>query len=148
MQADQEKAGAENAAKGQAFLKENKQKDGVQVTDSGLQYEIIEEGDGSKPGPNDSVTIHYTGTLVDGTEFDSSRGGDPITYDVGGFVPGFSEGLQQMNVGSKAKLYIPGEIGYGLNAPPAIGPNSVLIFDVELLDAKGPEATTLEPLGD
>jgi FKBP-type peptidyl-prolyl cis-trans isomerase FkpA/FKBP-type peptidyl-prolyl cis-trans isomerase FklB len=148
MQAEQEKLGAENTAKGQKFLDENKEKDAVKVTDSGLQYEIVEEGDGPKPGPNDSVTIHYTGQLIDGTEFDTSRDGDPITYDVDGFVPGFSEGLQLMNVGSKAKLYIPGDIGYGLNAPPAIGPNSVLIFDVELLDAKGPKATELEPLGD
>jgi FKBP-type peptidyl-prolyl cis-trans isomerase len=125
-----------NALEGAAFLTENASRDGVTVTESGLQYEILREGDGgARPGPDNQVSIHYKGTLIDGTQFDSSYdGGEPATFGVTGVIPGFSEGLQLMTVGSHYRFYIPSEIGYGPNGSGRIGPNSTLIFEVEMLE--------------
>jgi FKBP-type peptidyl-prolyl cis-trans isomerase len=146
MQAYQEKAAAEqqaaqaalaeaNMAAATAFLAENAAREGVVTTDSGLQYEVIEAGDGPKPGPEDTVEVHYRGTLVDGTEFDSSYArGETVSFGVGQVIPGWTEALQLMPVGSKYKLVIPPDLGYGAGgAGQAIGPNSALIFDVELI---------------
>lgn len=125
----------ENQAAADSFLAANAEREGVLTTESGLQYEVIEEGDGPSPGPEDQVTIHYTGTLPDGTQFDSSRDrGEPSTFPVQGVIPGFSEGLQLMSVGSNYKFYISPELGYGPRPQGSIPPNSALIFDVELLE--------------
>ena len=125
-----------NSAEGEAFLAENATEDGVTVTESGLQYEILREGDGATPGETERVTIHYKGTLIDGTQFDSSYdGGTPATFGVNGVIPGFSEGLKLMNVGSQYRFTIPSDIGYGPNGSgQVIGPNAVLVFEVELLE--------------
>jgi FKBP-type peptidyl-prolyl cis-trans isomerase FkpA/FKBP-type peptidyl-prolyl cis-trans isomerase FklB len=125
-----------NAADGEAFLAENATKDGITVTESGLQYEVISEGDGANPGPEDEVSINYRGTLLDGTQFDSSYDrGQPASFGVGGVIPGFSEGLQLMTVGSHYRFFIPSELGYGPSgAGGTIGPNATLIFEVELLE--------------
>ena len=161
MQAYQEKAAAEQAAvqaeladanleASAAFLAENGARDGVTVTDSGLQYEILETGEGEIPGPEDTVEVHYRGTLVDGTEFDSSyKRGEPVTFGVGQVIAGWTEALQLMPVGSKWKLAIPPELGYGAGgAGQVIGPNAALIFEVELLSipsqADGAEAADQE----
>jgi FKBP-type peptidyl-prolyl cis-trans isomerase FkpA/FKBP-type peptidyl-prolyl cis-trans isomerase FklB len=124
-----------NQAEADSFLATNAEREGVRTTDSGLQYEVIEEGDGPKPGPDDQVTVHYRGTLPDGTQFDSSYDrGEPATFGVQGVIPGFAEGLQLMSVGSKYKLYIPPDLGYGPRGQGPIPPNSTLIFELELLD--------------
>lgn len=146
MQAYQEKMAAEqqaaqaglavsNAAAAAAFLVENAQVEGVVVTDSGLQYQVIEEGEGAVPGPEDTVEVHYRGTLLDGTEFDSSYArGQTVTFGVNQVIPGWTEALQLMPAGSKWKLVIPPELGYGAGgAGQMIGPNAALIFDVELV---------------
>ncbi|MBT8398155.1 MAG: FKBP-type peptidyl-prolyl cis-trans isomerase [Gemmatimonadetes bacterium] len=128
-------AAEKNALEGAAFLTENAARDGVVVTESGLQYEVLREGEGERPGPDQSVSIHYVGTLVDGTQFDSSYDrGEPATFGVSGVIQGFSEGLQLMAVGSQYKFFIPSEIGYGPGGQGQIGPNSTLIFEVELLE--------------
>jgi FKBP-type peptidyl-prolyl cis-trans isomerase len=134
--ARREEAATANAAEGAAFLEENATKDGIAVTESGLQYEIIKEGDGATPGPGDQVSIHYRGTLIDGTQFDSSYDrGEPSTFGVSGVIEGFSEGLQLMKVGGHYRFFIPSEIGYGpTGSGRVIGPNATLIFEVELLD--------------
>ena len=128
--------GAANAAAGEAFLAENAAKPGVVVTESGLQYEILRDGEGASPTPEDQVTIHYKGTLIDGTQFDSSYDrGEPATFGVTGVIPGFGEGLQLMTVGSQYRFVIPSEIGYGPGGSGGvIGPNATLIFEVELLE--------------
>jgi FKBP-type peptidyl-prolyl cis-trans isomerase FklB len=120
---------------GIAFLVENKAKEGVITTESGLQYEVMTEGSGEKPALEDKVTTHYHGTLIDGTVFDSSVDrGEPVSFPVNGVIPGWTEALQLMAVGSKYKLYIPSELGYGeRGAGGAIGPNQALIFEVELI---------------
>jgi FKBP-type peptidyl-prolyl cis-trans isomerase FkpA len=135
MVAKQKAAAAENSTKGTAFLNENKSKSGVQTTASGLQYQVLSEGTGPKPKATDTVSVNYTGTLIDGTKFDSSYDrGQPVTFPVNGVIPGWTEGLQLMNVGSKYKFFIPGELAYGERSPgPEIPPNSTLIFEVELL---------------
>ena len=146
MQAYQEQVAAEqqvaqaamadaNLIAATTFLAENAAREGVTVTDSGLQYEVVEAGDGPMPGPEDTVEVHYRGTLVDGTEFDSSYGrGETVTFGVGQVIPGWTEALQLMPVGSTYKLAIPPELGYGAGgAGQAIGPNAALIFDVELI---------------
>lgn len=130
-----EKMGAENKIAGAAFLEENKGRDGVTVTESGLQYEIVEPGNGEKPDVMDRVKVDYVGTLINGTEFDSTvKRGEPVVFGVNQVIPGWREALQLMDVGSKYRLVIPSELGYGENgAPPYIEPNSVLVFEVELL---------------
>jgi FKBP-type peptidyl-prolyl cis-trans isomerase FklB len=143
----QEKVGAQRAkeqaataekalASGKAYLAENAKKPGVKTTASGLQYHIVTAGTGRTPGPEDTVTVHYKGTLVDGTEFDSSyKRGEPASFPVNGVIPGWTEALQLLPVGSKVQLAIPPELAYGANGPLA---NQVLLFDVELLGATAP----------
>ena len=129
----------EVAQAGAAFLAENAKRDGVVTTDSGLQYEIITKADGAKPKVSDVVSVHYEGTLTDGSVFDSSiERGESVEFPVGGVIPGWVEGLQLMNVGEKYKFYIPSELAYGAQSPtPAIPANSTLVFEVELLDIAG-----------
>lgn len=135
--AQQEKLAAEAVEAGKKFLAENAKREGVVVTDSGLQYEVITEGEGEKPAATDTVTVHYRGTLVDGTEFDSSYGrGAPSTFGLNQVISGWTEGLQHMPVGSKFKFYIPSELAYGSRSTGAIPANSALVFEVELLDIK------------
>lgn len=127
-----------NLKDGEAFLAENSKKEGIVTLPSGLQYKVEKKGTGKKPGPSDSVTVHYKGTLIDGTEFDSSyKRGEPVTFPVGGVIPGWTEALQLMEEGSKWQLFIPAKLAYGERGAGAqIGPNSTLIFDVELLKIK------------
>ena len=116
------------------ILEQNKQKEGVMTTESGLQYLILSEGKGNNPTLNDNVTVHYHGTLIDGTIFDSSVDRkQPATFPLNGVIPGWQEALQMMSVGSKWKIFIPSELAYGESGAGAIGPNSTLIFEVELL---------------
>lgn len=131
--------GAKNKQAGAAFLAENKKKDGVKVLPDGLQYKVIKEGTGKMPKAEDTVTVNYRGTLIDGTEFDSSyKRGEPATFPVKGVIKGWTEALQLMKVGSKWQLFIPPELAYGeQGAGRIIGPNSTLIFEVELLGIKG-----------
>lgn len=128
-------AGEKNRKEGEAFLAENAKKEGVVTTDSGLQYIVLKEGDGPKPKATDRVSVHYRGTLLDGTEFDSShKRGQPATFMVGGVIAGWTEALQLMNAGSKYRLFIPSNLAYReRGSPPRIGPNATLIFEVELL---------------
>lgn len=145
LQTFSEKKAKEKAEKskqeGIDFLAKNKEKDGVKVTESGLQYEVLVEGDGPSPGLEDKVSTHYHGTLIDGTVFDSSvERGQPATFPVNGVIPGWTEALQMMKTGAKWKLYIPSELAYGeRGAGASIGPNSTLIFEVELLEIKPKE---------
>ncbi|MBN1384407.1 MAG: FKBP-type peptidyl-prolyl cis-trans isomerase [Elusimicrobia bacterium] len=124
-----------NKKEGEEFLAKNKEKKGVKTTKSGLQYKIIKEGKGENPKADDTVTVHYRGTLIDGTEFDSSyKRNRPATFAVKGVIPGWTEALQMMRVGSKYELFIPSELAYGARgAGGSIGPNSTLIFTVELI---------------
>ncbi|MDX1693341.1 MAG: FKBP-type peptidyl-prolyl cis-trans isomerase, partial [Ketobacteraceae bacterium] len=138
MQQAQQEVASENKEKSEAFLEENKAREGVKTTESGLQYEVISSGEEGavSPDANDKVKVHYHGTLVDGTVFDSSVDrGEPIEFAVGGVIKGWTEALQLMKKGDKWKLYIPSDLAYGeRGAGPKIGPNSALIFEVELLD--------------
>ena len=132
----QHKAKADAAkAKGDKFMAENKKRKGVKVTQSGIQYEILKEGKGDKPKATDKVTVHYHGTLTDGTVFDSSvKRGQPASFQLNGVIKGWTEIVQMMRVGSKWKVYIPPELAYGeRGAGGAIGPNETLIFEIELL---------------
>ena len=127
--------GSENMQKGIEFLAENSKKAGVVVTSSGLQYEVITEGNGPKPAATDVVQVHYEGRLIDGTVFDSSyTRGVPVEFPLDRVISGWTEGLQLMGVGSKYKFYIPSELGYGSRGAGSIPPFSPLIFEVELLD--------------
>lgn len=130
------KIGEKNMKEGEAFLTENKGKAGVTTTASGLQYEVMKEGSGAKPRKTDRVSVHYAGTLIDGTEFDSSyKRGSPAAFAVTGVIKGWTEVLQLMNVGSKYRVFIPSDLAYDMRgSPPKIGPNATLIFEVELLD--------------
>ncbi|GAB2626140.1 FKBP-type peptidyl-prolyl cis-trans isomerase [Emticicia sediminis] len=129
------KKGAANKAVGDKFLAENKTKAGVVTLPSGLQYSIMKEGNGAKPASSDKVKVHYHGTLIDGSVFDSSvERGQPAEFGVTQVIQGWVEALQLMPVGSKWKLFIPSNLAYGPQGPPSIGPNQVLIFEVELLD--------------
>jgi len=138
MAAEMEAKAAENKAAGEAFLAENAKQEGVVVTESGLQYKIIEPGQGDSPGPADVATVHYRGTLIDGTQFDSSYDrGQPASFPVGGVIPGWTEALQLMKPGAKWQLVIPAELAYGeRGAGQDIGPNSTLLFDVELISVE------------
>jgi FKBP-type peptidyl-prolyl cis-trans isomerase FklB len=129
-----------SAADGEKFLAENKKKDGVKTTASGLQYKVLKEGNGAQPKDTDTVTVNYRGTLIDGTEFDSSyKRGEPATFPVNGVIKGWTEALQLMKTGSKYQLFIPAGLAYGERAMgPDITPNSSLIFEVELIGIKPP----------
>lgn len=135
MQASIKEKAQKNLAEGEKFLAENKTKEGVKTTDSGLQYKVLEEGEGPSPKAGDTVTVHYRGTLVDGTEFDSSyQRGEPATFPLTGVIPGWTEALQLMKKGSKWVLFIPSELAYGeRGAGNRIPPNSTLIFEVEMI---------------
>ncbi|MDX9759667.1 MAG: FKBP-type peptidyl-prolyl cis-trans isomerase [Bacteroidota bacterium] len=135
MQEEQQKQGAVNKEAGEKFLAENKKKDGVVTTASGLQYKVVTMGDGPKPTSSDKVKVHYRGTLIDGKQFDSSYDrGEPAVFPVTGVIAGWTEVLQLMPVGSKWEVYIPSELAYGERGPSEdIGSNSTLIFTVELL---------------
>ncbi|MDX1672526.1 MAG: FKBP-type peptidyl-prolyl cis-trans isomerase [Balneolaceae bacterium] len=131
--------GIDNLEEAQEFLKENRQKEGVTVTDSGLQYKVLKEGDGPSPSSTDTVVVHYRGMLADSTVFDSSyERGEPAEFALNGVIPGWTEGLQLMNEGGRFIFYIPPDLAYGENPPPrsVIGSNNVLIFEVELLEVK------------
>lgn len=134
---EEKKQGEENVAKGEKYLSDNAKKEGVQTTPSGLQYEVITMGTGAKPDSTDQVKVHYTGRLIDGTVFDSSVDrGEPAVFPVNRVIPGWVEGLRLMPVGSKFKFHIPSELAYGSGGAPGgqIPPNSVLVFEVELLE--------------
>ncbi len=143
MQAKQQelasKMAEENIAKGEAFLAENGQKEGVITTESGLQYEVMAEGEGASPVATDTVKVHYKGTLLDGTEFDSSYSrGEPAVFPLNRVIPGWTEGVQTMKEGGKTRFFIPSELAYGERATGNITPNSTLIFEVELLEVVKP----------
>ncbi len=129
------KLGEKNKKEGEAFLAENKKKGDVKTLPSGLQYKVIKAGTGKKPKINDTVTTHYRGTLVDGTEFDSSyRRGQPVSFPVSGVIPGWTEALQLMEEGAKWQLFIPPNLAYGERGMGGvIGPNATLIFEIELI---------------
>src|SRR5438270_1190637 len=135
MQAKQTEAGKKNEADAQKFLADNKKKEGVKTTASGLQYIVEKEGTGAQPKSTDNVTVNYRGILMDGTEFDSSyKRGQPATFPVGGVIKGWTEALPLMPVGSKWQLFLPSQLAYGERSPsPEIGPDATLIFEVELL---------------
>lgn len=134
-QAEAAEKGKINRQAGEAFLAENAKRPEVKVTPSGLQYEVIEEGDGPTPTAQDSVTVHYTGKLIDGTVFDSSVDrGEPADFPVTQVIPGFAEGLKMMNKGSKYVLYIPASLGYGNNEAGSIPAGSTLVFEVEMIE--------------
>jgi FKBP-type peptidyl-prolyl cis-trans isomerase FklB len=135
MQASIKEQAQKSLAEGEKFLAENKTKEGVKTTASGLQYKVIKEGEGSSPKAGDTVTVHYRGTFVDGTEFDSSyQRGEPATFPLTGVIPGWTEALQLMKKGSKWELYIPPDLAYGeRGAGNRIPPNSTLIFEVEMI---------------
>jgi FKBP-type peptidyl-prolyl cis-trans isomerase FkpA/FKBP-type peptidyl-prolyl cis-trans isomerase FklB len=127
--------GDKNLAEGELFLAENKMKDGVQVTSTGLQYKVLTMGEGAKPVATDKVKVHYRGTLLDGTEFDSSYArNEPISFALNRVIPGWTEGVQLMPVGSKFEFYIAPDLAYGAGGGGPIPPNSTLVFEVELLD--------------
>ncbi len=136
-----EEKGKENLAKGEKFLSENAKKEGVKTTASGLQYKVIKEGKGAKPAATDKVKVNYEGRLINGKVFDSSiQRGKPAEFPVNRVIPGWTEALQLMTVGSKYELYIPAKLAYGMRGAGAdIGPNETLIFSVELLDIIKPE---------
>ena len=146
MESQQKAAGAKNLADGEKFLAENKKKDGVKTTASGLQYKMLKDGTGAQPKEADTVTVNYRGTLIDGTEFDSSyKRGEPASFPLNAVIKGWTEGLQLMKVGSKYQFFIPSKLAYGERGAGAdIGPNSTLIFDVELMNTK-PAASAATP---
>lgn len=138
-----EQQGIANQAAGKAFLAANGAKEGVTTTASGLQYKVVTEGTGAKPSATDTVEVNYAGTLIDGTEFDSSyKRGASVSFPVNGVIPGWTEALQLMPVGSKWQLFIPPELAYGPGGTGGgpIGPNATLIFDVELIAIKGADS--------
>jgi FKBP-type peptidyl-prolyl cis-trans isomerase len=134
-QAKQAEANEKNKAEGAAYLAENSKKDGITTTDSGLQYKTLVSGNGEKPKASDTVKVHYKGTLIDGTVFDSSYArGEPAVFPVTGVIAGWVEALQLMNVGDKYELTIPSDLAYGpQGSGPLIGPDATLVFEVELL---------------
>jgi FKBP-type peptidyl-prolyl cis-trans isomerase FklB len=138
---ERKKQGEENKGKGTAFLEENKSKEGVVVLESGLQYKILEKGTGDSPRATDTVKCHYKGTTIDGKEFDSSYGrGEPATFALNRVIKGWTEGLQLMKEGGKWQFFVPSELAYGeRGAGQNIGPNEVLVFEVELIEIVKPE---------
>jgi FKBP-type peptidyl-prolyl cis-trans isomerase FkpA/FKBP-type peptidyl-prolyl cis-trans isomerase FklB len=137
-----QRRGSENVEKGEAFLEENKDKEGVMVTESGLQYKVIEQGDGESPTAENVVRVHYEGTLINGEVFDSSYDrGQPAEFPLNRVIPGWTEGVQLMREGATYEFYIPSDLAYGAQAPQGspIGPNETLIFKVELLEVKPAE---------
>ncbi|ADZ90605.1 FKBP-type peptidyl-prolyl cis-trans isomerase [Marinomonas mediterranea] len=138
MEAKSKESAKEVVAAGEAFLAENKAAEGIQVTDSGLQYLVLEEGNGATPTAQSTVKVHYEGRLTDGQVFDSSIArGEPIEFPLGGVIAGWTEGLQLMKEGAKYRFTIPAELAYGAQGAGAmIKPHSVLVFDVELLEVK------------
>ncbi|MGB0543217.1 MAG: FKBP-type peptidyl-prolyl cis-trans isomerase N-terminal domain-containing protein [Longimicrobiales bacterium] len=136
-EADRALEAEENLAEGQAFLAENGARDGVVTTESGLQYEMLREGDGASPAGGEDVRLHYVGTLTDGTEFDSSYEGDPVVFSSapGRLIPGFTEALTLLSEGGHIRVWIPSDIAYGPNGSGgAIGPNQTLVFEIELFE--------------
>ncbi len=132
-------AGEKNKGEGEKFLADNKSKPGVVTLDSGLQYKVLTEGTGDSPKPEDNVTVNYRGTLIDGTEFDSSyKRGQPATFRVSGVIPGWTEALTKMKPGAKWQLFIPSNLAYGERGNPNISPNATLLFDVELISVQPP----------
>jgi FKBP-type peptidyl-prolyl cis-trans isomerase FkpA len=128
-------AADKNKAAGAAFLASNKDKPGVKTTPSGLQYQVLRAGPGPAPKATDTVRVHYRGTLLDGKEFDSSyERGEPVEFALNQVIPGWTEGVQLMQVGSKYKFWVPSDLAYGPAGPPQIGPNQTLVFEVELID--------------
>jgi FKBP-type peptidyl-prolyl cis-trans isomerase len=140
MEQKQKEAGEKNKTEGTKFLEENKNKPGVKTTASGLQYKVIKDGTGPQPKATDMVTVNYRGTLIDGTEFDSSyKRGQPATFPLNGVIKGWTEGLQLMKVGSKYQFFVPSNLAYGeRSVGPDIAANATLIFEVELQDVKPP----------
>ncbi|MGB0239020.1 MAG: FKBP-type peptidyl-prolyl cis-trans isomerase [Cycloclasticus sp.] len=138
MQAKANEVKGNNADKGTQFLKDNQAAEGVQVLESGMQYIVLNQGEGEKPSATDTVEVHYEGSLINGTVFDSSiKRGEPATFPVNGVIKGWQEALQLMEVGTKWKVFIPSELAYGeQGAGGAIGPNETLIFEMELLAIK------------
>jgi FKBP-type peptidyl-prolyl cis-trans isomerase len=136
-----EERARKNLAEGKAFLAENGKKDSVWTLPSGLQYQVITKGEGNSPEATDTVTVHYRGTLIDGSEFDSSYGrGQPATFPLDRVIRGWTEGLQLMRPGAKYRFYIPPELAYGEDgAGASIGPNATLLFEVELLSVQPAE---------
>lgn len=129
----------ENKKKAQEFLAQNKEKEGVQVTESGIQYKVLKEGSGVSPTAKDTVTVNYKGTLLNGEVFDSSyKSGQPATFPLNRVIKGWTEGVQLMKEGAKYKFWIPGKLAYGNQPPPnsPIGPNELLIFEVELIEVQ------------
>ena len=138
-----QEARVKNAEESEKFLAENGKKEGVKTTESGLQYRIMKEGDGNSPGPEDSVSVHYRGTLIDGKEFDSSySSGEPQTLQTDGVIKGWTEALQMMQVGSKWEIFVPPLLAYGRGGQGGvIPPNSVLVFEIELLSIEKKKET-------
>jgi len=135
----------ENRARSEAFLAENAQTEDVMTTESGLQYKVLEMGEGETPTPESTVQVHYEGRLINGEVFDSSiQRGEPVAFGLSQVIPGWTEGLQLMPEGSRFELYIPSDLAYGPNGSQRIGPNEALIFEVELLDANYSEPSELE----
>lgn len=144
--AKSEKEAVENQKKGEEFLAANAKKEGVKTTESGLQYVVEKMGDGAKPKATDVVKVHYTGTLIDGTKFDSSVDrNEPATFPLNQVIPGWTEGVQLMPVGSKFKFFLPAKLGYGEHGAGTIPANAALVFDVELLAIEAPAAPEKEP---
>ncbi|GDY26646.1 MULTISPECIES: FKBP-type peptidyl-prolyl cis-trans isomerase [unclassified Agarivorans] len=141
---------AEDAAAAQAesakYLSDNAAREGVSVTESGLQFEVLTDAEGDKPSAADTVTVHYKGTLTDGTTFDSSYDrGEPATFPLNRVIPGWTEGVQLMSKGAKYKFFIPSELGYGENGAGSIPPNSILVFEVELMEIEKADAAAETP---
>ncbi|HEY8327824.1 MAG TPA: FKBP-type peptidyl-prolyl cis-trans isomerase [Rhodanobacter sp.] len=148
-QAEMTKLAAKNKAEGDAFLAKNKTAPGVKTTASGLQYQVVSQGTGARPGPNDTVEINYTGTFVDGQVFDASAKHNPpgaAKIPLAGVIPGFREGLQLMQVGGHYKLFIPAALAYGAEPQPPMPPNATLLFDVTLVKT-GPTPAGAAPAG-
>ncbi|WP_427980414.1 FKBP-type peptidyl-prolyl cis-trans isomerase [Agarivorans sp.] len=145
VQAKAEADAAAAKAESEKFLADNAAREGVTVTESGLQFEVLSDAEGDKPSAADTVTVHYKGTLTDGTPFDSSYDrGEPATFPLNRVIPGWTEGVQLMSKGAKYKFFIPSELGYGESGAGSIPPNSVLVFEVELIDIEKADAPAEE----